>query len=186
MAKRGPKPETHDNSQVMKYLSDKSYTRLPKKVKSVLYEYTDKDVIGNGKGILTTYVFEALKNDSELTNINVGICINRYRTEKYLEKVVQHMNNDEYKYVRKYMFHENDGSVNIEFLKHHSSDFEELSLLEKKSIERYGKAARNASMKIETMINVPVPDESVKQLLDDLIKNGTDKKLIMDYLKRLK
>ncbi|AJB30696.1 hypothetical protein P244_0734 [Klebsiella pneumoniae HK787] len=35
-------------------------------------------------------------------------------------------------------------------------------------------------------INVPVLDDSIKQYLDDLIKNGIDKKLIIDYLKNKK
>ena len=35
-------------------------------------------------------------------------------------------------------------------------------------------------------INVPVLDDSIKQYLDDLIKKGIDKKLIIDYLKKKK
>ncbi|ENF0656579.1 hypothetical protein ABPG15_005440, partial [Klebsiella pneumoniae] len=54
------------------------------------------------------------------------------------------------------------------------------------SIKNYGKAAREASKLLEMKINVPVLDDSIKQYLDDLIKNGIDKKLIIDYLKNKK
>ncbi|HCB2199677.1 TPA: hypothetical protein MYQ79_005433, partial [Klebsiella pneumoniae] len=75
---------------------------------------------------------------------------------------------------------------NIQFLKHYSSDFEEFELLGSTSIKNYGKAAREASKLLEMKINVPVLDDSIKQYLDDLIKNGIDKKLIIDYLKNKK
>ncbi|HBQ5196541.1 TPA: hypothetical protein L7445_005351, partial [Klebsiella pneumoniae] len=78
------------------------------------------------------------------------------------------------------------GFVNIQFLKHYSSDFKEFELLKNTSIKNYGKAAREASKLLEMKINVPVLDDSIKQYLDDLIKNGIDKKLIIDYLKNKK
>ncbi|RZA63943.1 hypothetical protein EVY29_26960, partial [Klebsiella pneumoniae] len=69
---------------------------------------------------------------------------------------------------------------------HYSSDFKEFELLKNTSIKNYGKAAREASKLLEMKINVPVLDDSIKQYLDDLIKNGIDKKLIIDYLKNKK
>ena len=181
-----PRLKTHDNRNVMNYLKDKSYNkRTPKKVKAVVESVTDKDKFHNAKGGNSLYLFEALKRVPDLTNTEVGKCINDFRLEILLNQLRGKLEHNEIKYIHSNRY-DSDGFVNIQFLKYYSSDFEGFELLGSTSIKNYGKAARDASKLLEMKINVPVLDDSIKQYLDDLIKNGIDKKLIIDYLKNKK
>ncbi|HFZ2259495.1 TPA: hypothetical protein ACIJZG_004615, partial [Enterobacter asburiae] len=82
-----PRLKTHDNRNVMNYLKDKSYNkRTPKKVKAVVESVTDKDKFHNAKGGNSLYLFEALKRVPDLTNTEVGKCINDFRLEILLNQ----------------------------------------------------------------------------------------------------
>lgn len=174
---------TRDNSNIVTFLNGKSYSRLSNKYKAIILSSTDKSNFGNTKGIKVRYVFDALRKVSVLTNENVGKCINEFITETYLSKVINKFSNEDIKYIRNSML-DSDGFVNIQWLKWFSTEFEGLKLLGRASIENYGKACREASMNIEKLIKIPVLDDSVKQYLDNLLANGVEPKLIMDYLKR--
>ncbi|MCY2254222.1 hypothetical protein OW764_11610 [Klebsiella pneumoniae] len=181
-----PRIKTHDNRNVMNYLKGKSYNgRTQKKIKGIIESVTDKEQFHNAKGGNSLYLFEALKRVPDLTNTEVGKCINDFRLEILLNQLRGKLEHTGIQYINSNRY-DPEGFVNIQFLKHYSSDFEEFELLGSTSIKNYGKAAREASKLLEMKINVPVLDDSIKQYLDDLIKSGIDKKLIIDYLKNKK
>lgn len=181
-----PRPQTHDNRNVTNYLKGKSYNaKIPKKIRAIIEAATHKDAFHNSKGGNSLYLFEALKKVPDLTNINVGKCINDFKLEILLNQLRGRLEYNDILYIQSNRYDSN-GFVNVKFLKYFSSEFEGFELLGERMIEKYGRAARIASKELELQIKVPVLDDSIKKILDDLIKNGTDRELIIDYLKKIK
>ncbi|HEM6628071.1 TPA: hypothetical protein U2I12_000713 [Citrobacter farmeri] len=177
--------KTHNNTTVMNYLQGKHYDRLKRDVKATILSSTSSTKFHNTKGGKVRYVFDVLKKVSNLTNEEVRKCIDTYITENYFSNVQKNFRNDEVQYIRSNMY-DPYGNVNLLWLKQFSSEFEELTLLEKRSYEYYGNAAREASVEIEKLITVPVLDPVLQEMIEDAIKKDKkNKKLIQDLLKNM-
>ncbi|MCU6335000.1 hypothetical protein KW823_00525 [Enterobacter quasiroggenkampii] len=190
MAKRGPKPKTHDNTNVMNYLKGKHISKIGRQFRAVLDTVTDKSQFHNEKGGNNLYVFVALQRVQHLTNEEVAKCIESFRAEDIFNKVITSMPKDfvdySYAYWRSNFYDSSTGYPDIEFLRTISDEYKYHSLFAKSNKENYGKAAREASIMIEQMITVPTLDPVLQQMIEDAVKSDKkNKKLIQELLKKL-